>query len=152
MSGCSTRRSTSCSNSRFVSCCSSNRLWVIWCCMIGISMRVSNITLCIEPICRIFEDCLPMVTNLCHSFLSPTKLYRCVQSDMITKGTCISPTLGSDKMLIRPLFHSTVSAYLWHPPTVQNLNFGIEAFQGRIAAGTTSTGHNEMFHLGWLPD
>jgi hypothetical protein len=61
----------------------------------GIGRRATINTLCVEGICRIFEDILPIVIYTGHSFLSQGKLERCVPSDMKIRGTSASPTQSS---------------------------------------------------------
>jgi len=49
--------------------------------------------LCVEGICGIFEDRLPIAIYIHDTFISAAKLERCVPSDLKIKGTSISPTL-----------------------------------------------------------
>jgi hypothetical protein len=53
-------------------------------------------TLGVEGIWWIFENRLPIVRHIAHSFLSPAQFERCVPSDIEIKETCVSPTLSVD--------------------------------------------------------
>jgi len=102
----------------------------------------------VEGIWRIFEDRLPIVIYTGHSFLSPAKFERCVQSDIMIKVTSVSSTLSIDLTSISTLLSSSISPYLCLPPPVRSVHFGIEAFRGRIAVKATLRGKNEMLSVG----
>jgi len=112
---------------------------------------VTLTTLCVEGICRIFEDRLPIVISSGHSFLSPAKFERCVLLDMMIKGTSVSPTLSVDLMLVSTSSCSGISSYLSLPPPVCSVHFGIGAFRWRTAFQAMLRGLNKMLGVRWLP-
>jgi hypothetical protein len=48
------------------------------------------------------------------------------------------------------LLSSSISPYLYLPPPVGSVHFGIEAFRGRIAVKAPLRGQNEILGVGWL--
>jgi len=107
--------------------------------------------LCVEGIWWNFEDRLEMAIYTGHSALSRAKFKRCVPSDMIIKGTSVSPTLSIVQMSISTLLSSSISPYLCLPPLVCSVHFGIEVFWGHVAVKAMLRGVNEMLRVGWLP-
>jgi len=53
-------------------------------------------------------------------------------------------------MSISTLLSSSDSPYLFLPPPVRSVHFGLEAFRWRIALEATMRGGNEMLGVGWL--
>jgi len=108
-------------------------------------------TVCAEGIWQIFEERLPIVIYTSHSFLSPAKFERCVQSDMKIKGTSVSHSLSVALTMISTSLSSSISAYLCLPPPVRSVHFSIEVFPWRIAGNATLRGVNKMLGIRWLP-
>ena len=108
-------------------------------------------TVCIEGIWQIFEDRLQIVIYTGHSFLSPAKFERCVRSEMMIKGTSVSPILSVALTSIITLLSSSITAYLCLPPPVHSVHCSIEVFWWRIAVKETLRGINEMLGVCWLP-
>jgi len=67
------------------------------------------------------------------------------------KRTIVYPSLSVASTSISTLLSSSISAYLCLPSPGRSVDFGIEAFQWRMAVQSTLRGANEMLGIGWLP-
>lgn len=147
----STHRSTSFSTSWFARCCTSSHIGTILHFIIGVHRSVNITMVFIGGIWWIFDDRLPVVINTGNSFLLPPTFKWCVPLHMKIKRSSGSPTVSVDLMLISMSLSSVTSPYVWFPPPVHRVHFGVLAFRWHITVKATLRGISQMHRAGLLP-
>jgi hypothetical protein len=106
--------------------------------------------LCVEGIWRISQDTFAIVIYTGHSFMFRTIFDRFVPSDMRIICISESTTLGSDLKSTSKSSSSEISSYMYLPPPICSVRFGIEAIWWGIAVTVILRGATPMLGKGWL--